>query len=811
PLNNLTDKSVVGYQMWFQAGNASGGWVHWSGRMPREDNGTSTDNGWDVEQFPYIADYNSTSLRNTSFPDLPDGRKAQLFSSVDPHIVDTHLGWMKESGMECFAIQRFFGGQVGASTTRIAFTENAPNLKLCRRYAEKHDRIFYVMYDLNGYQSRTAEHVMQDWYWNIERQEDTSQLENSVLYSPNYAQMPGKNPGDPPRPVVCLWGTTGDYMKHDDLSRLVDWFQNRGIYVIAGTPDNDFAKHSQRDDETLTEFNNRTHYDINLKYDMISPWMVGRYNGSDEAARRINNDFSVNDVGFCEANGIDYMPVVFAGSAWCGNMWGPANDFAREAGEFLWTQAATWKTKGVTQVYFAMFDEYDEGTAIMPAARDSFDVPTGNQYFLTYAADGSWMDYDYYMRLCGEITKMMRDEVPWSETVQIPLAKGPLYFRNSYEQRWYKHWNELRDPVTNQQMHKRGEFLGFELAPIDPCIIEDWHALQYLVDVIEIPGFDKPDYIYENYRVGMECEMHYITGEPLKNQPYPVAACLPNYIDSKDGSTSPVLAEAVTGRYALQYEDRTLNEKAFSYIQINDVRITVPDNLIMRYQFMPYNEQSQYVFLDLLFSDGTLLSERKPAVMGKKGTVGEYSEVTVSLDQSLKGMTVSAIILAYDGAPVQAGNILVNIDDLYIEAVETDKDLVQAVYDLYSSTVTSPDAFHVKTLQGLNAALTAAKSVLEMSAPTAAQLKDALAAMDLGARKVAAIGKLLGDVDQDGEINITDARLLLQFLVGKIDLDIQQQDNACVTRNPEGKITISDARVLLQFLVDKVPQPYRFN
>ena len=79
-----------------------------------------------------------------------------------------------------------------------------------------------------------------------------------------------------------------------------------------------------------------------------------------------------------------------------------------------------------------MFDEYDEGTAIAPAADSYLSVPI-DQYFLTYSADGTYIAPDFYMRLAGEITRMIKKEIPVSSQLHTKYSEGPVYFRTSVE------------------------------------------------------------------------------------------------------------------------------------------------------------------------------------------------------------------------------------------------------------------------------------------------------------------------------------------------------------------------------------------
>ena len=58
-----------------------------------------------------------------------------------------------------------------------------------------------------------------------------------------------------------------------------------------------------------------------------------------------------------------------------------------------------------------MFDEVDEGTAIFKAAETQAEVPAQG-HFLSLDADGEKVPSDWYLRVTGEIGRMLRGEIP---------------------------------------------------------------------------------------------------------------------------------------------------------------------------------------------------------------------------------------------------------------------------------------------------------------------------------------------------------------------------------------------------------------
>lgn len=64
----------------------------------------------------------------------------------------------------------------------------------------------------------------------------------------------------------------------------------------------------------------------------------------------------------------------------------------------------------ITAPFVAMFDEYDEGTAIAKAAENSSMIPT-NQYFLTLNEDGVDLSSDFYLRLAQDGMRLVRRQI----------------------------------------------------------------------------------------------------------------------------------------------------------------------------------------------------------------------------------------------------------------------------------------------------------------------------------------------------------------------------------------------------------------
>ena len=152
-------------------------------------------------------------------------------------------------------------------------------------------------------------------------------------------------------------------------------------------------------------------------FDIISPWTVGRYHDVTGADNwRVN--MVVPDLTEATAAGVDYMPVIFPGFSWYNIMGGPLNQIPRLGGEFYWRQAYNAKLSGCAMLYTAMFDEMDEGTAMLKMAPTTNELPAGTT-MVPLDADGISLPSDWYLRVGGEAGRLLRGEIPLQGSVPI--------------------------------------------------------------------------------------------------------------------------------------------------------------------------------------------------------------------------------------------------------------------------------------------------------------------------------------------------------------------------------------------------------
>ena len=390
----LNNKVMAGYQGWFgTAGDGSGnGWIHWSrGQKPAPDNIT-------FDMWPDMREYDADELFETDFI-YRDGSNAGLFSSYTPKTVDRHVKWMKDYGIDGVFVQRFISSALTRRQQRDQVLDNV------RKGAENHGRVFANMYDTSGANPATfVENIKNDWMHLVDNLKITE--------SPNYLHHDGK-------PVLSLWGVhvgnSGNDLAASDWLELVTWLTETAPEKYRVTLKAGVSNGWRTDNASWQAV-----YD---KFKFISPWAVGRYRDNASADGYRNTYFQA-DLDETASRNMDYIPVVFPGFSWV-NLKGEGNalnSIPRNRGEFLWHQFYNAIDAGCKMVYVAMFDEVDEGTAIFKTTENKAQTPITGK-FLTLNADGSDLPSDWYLRLTGEASKMLRGEIPLTNT--IPISPYP--------------------------------------------------------------------------------------------------------------------------------------------------------------------------------------------------------------------------------------------------------------------------------------------------------------------------------------------------------------------------------------------------
>lgn len=402
--STLTGKLMMGYQGWFSCPgdgtNMYNGYYHWIHDGYPSLNAES----FRVDMFPDTRELTDDEKCPTALT-LPDGSPAYVYTSANYKTILRHFQWMSEYGIDGVFLQRF-GSQLAYPETRDF--QNELTLKV-RGASETYGRAWAVMYDVTGSNEKGNNVVTlleRDWKYLVDSQK--------ILESPQYLHHNGL-------PVVAIWGLGFDDRPGTaaEAMQLLDFFQNnpdpkyRAI-VLGGVPI--FWRTLEapaRKDSAWKDFY--------CALDIISPWTVGVAASDAEVDNYYRNTVRA-DMARAQECGAEYMPVVYPGTAYHNPADRPFNEQPRRGGRLYWRQVYDALSLGATMIYNAMFDEVDEATAMYKLAETTADVPTGVE-LITMDTDGECLPSDWYLRLAGEATKMLRGEVPLTDTIPIAIPE----------------------------------------------------------------------------------------------------------------------------------------------------------------------------------------------------------------------------------------------------------------------------------------------------------------------------------------------------------------------------------------------------
>jgi hypothetical protein len=415
---NFTSQVFTGYQGWFAtpANIILQRWSHWSKSGEPRYGSTA------FELYPDTSEYQGGDLYPGGYAGLNGGGPSLLFDADCDGVIDVHFRWMKEYGIDGVSLQRF-----ACSLKRRRGRWRNSTAGRVRKFSEMTGKSFYIMYDISGHSGEGLAAFIEDDFENF--------IKKELLESPRYARQNG-------RPVVAIWGFgfTDRNGSKEDAEKLIKRLKEvHGCYVAGGVPY--YWRQEKRDSKTGW-------LGVYRQFDMLIPWAVGRYASPGEVNRHYEEIWKP-DKEFCDADGIDLQRVIYPGFAWS-NLKGhqstapgrafsrhvradapaPKNQIPRLAGRFFWTQVYNVARLG-TSAFIAMFDEYDEGTAIAKAAADQSKIPS-DQYFLTLDADGTQVSSNFYLRLAGEGTRMIKGERPLTPDVPIAHRDYRVHVTHAY-------------------------------------------------------------------------------------------------------------------------------------------------------------------------------------------------------------------------------------------------------------------------------------------------------------------------------------------------------------------------------------------
>ncbi len=387
----LDGKVLCGYQGWFNTpGDGSGfGFVHWGQGLERPGGGRFT-----VDMWPDVSEYDPRDLCEVPGLKMPDGSPARLYSAFRNGPVLVHCRWMRQYGIDGVFLSRFVGETANPRRARHVNTVLAHVREGCHREG----RVWAMMLDLSMGRGATTALVKDDWKFLCDRVK--------VREDARYLHHQGK-------PVVLLWGLGFRDRPWTPAQgeELVDFFKNDpkygGVYLIGGIdPHWRTLRGDSRRDAAWSK--------VYRSFDAISPWDAGRYR-DDASMDRVRKEVWEPDLAELNRSGKGYMPTAFPGFSWDNlrRARPGSTNIPRRKGEFYWRQFAIFRQLAIRTVFVGMFDEVDEGTAIYKVANQT---PVG-KHFVTYEG----LPGDWYLRLTGAATRMIRGEVPLSEKIPEPL------------------------------------------------------------------------------------------------------------------------------------------------------------------------------------------------------------------------------------------------------------------------------------------------------------------------------------------------------------------------------------------------------
>lgn len=384
----IRHKVLCGYQGWFSCpGDGSNrGWGHWSNAGPL----TTATGSVHVEYWPDMSELTPEERFAAPGYTYPDGKQAHLFSSHNPLTVLRHFQWMRQYGIDGVFLQRFVIGLPGAKGD-VNYQERLDVLNNVRSAANQTGRVWAINYDtVSVPPAQVFDLLVTDW---------KKMVDWKVTDDPRYIHEAGC-------PVVHIWWNDSvKTMTPQVLNRLVDFFKAPGRYhafIVAGgghdwrkLPDREWVKAIER-------------------LDACVPWNAGNAFKDQAGVLHAQTNAWAGDREELAKHGTLWIPVVYSGFSW-NNLqrlpWGK-NTFPRRKGNFLWEQFRELsKMGGVDTVFLAMFDEVDEGTAILKVTN----FPPTQANFLTYEG----MPGDWYMRLVGLGEKLLREKTPVPEGIPI--------------------------------------------------------------------------------------------------------------------------------------------------------------------------------------------------------------------------------------------------------------------------------------------------------------------------------------------------------------------------------------------------------
>jgi hypothetical protein len=421
-------KVIVGYQGWFGAktdGSQRNDWNHW---QIRRSDGRITPA---TDLWPKMGEYPETYNNNWT---LRDGTAASVFSSYDLSTVKVHFKWMKNYGID--------GAFVGRQTKTVA--DGGPNKEfrdqVLRNVANacadsSIGRVFYINYDISEEENNlNSSNVNGNVFARIEADADfwlTNANGFTSAQKGRYQTINGK-------PVIRIFGvgsrrnlrTDGVYIFNaaQAKTKLTELRQKYTVMLGINKDWRTLDNSNIRSDWTGTQAQKDAALDVWRQADYLQPWTVNAFPDTAGADNYYQNRLRADiQWGKDQSRLVNIVPVIWPGFSWRNLKDGVSeyNQVGRQPnGGFYWNcsyesiNSMKIKESNFKTVTVAMFDELDEGTAIMKVETSSLKTPndaafsdlaTANaagskkEIFVTNNVGGPNAESDYFLWLTQQL------------------------------------------------------------------------------------------------------------------------------------------------------------------------------------------------------------------------------------------------------------------------------------------------------------------------------------------------------------------------------------------------------------------------
>jgi len=184
-----------------------------------------------------------------------------------------------------------------------------------------------------------------------------------------------------------------------------------------------------------------------------------------------------------------------------------------------------------------------------------------------------------------------------------------------------------------------------------------------------------------------------------------------------DAQCRPVKTQAHSGTFSLRVAGNAEESYAYAYFDLFTEPLQINPGATLTYWFMPMNERSRHVSIDLWLSDGKPLRDSGARTTGgagthpgtAKGKVGKWRRIVIPLDQFVGKKTIEAVMVGYDSRG-GTGPFEAFIDDLVLEA--EDPGAYRVLPEPRGGTMQAPARIELKAPEG-----TRVRYTLDGSAP----------------------------------------------------------------------------------------------